>query len=232
MPIEIQQIIIEMTRKQKIVLRLNILYLLFFGIILVATVSSLFSQEFSAGFREGFESTQRTSRQPGYTFVDIPIQREAGVYDINIRQDSNLRLNARITSIDVRVSGSEIDLKRTLGSLIVSILALLCYISILIIILVMLTLLRKSIRTGNIFNGNNIGFIRAIGLLLIIGSLLWDWSRYIELQSLENLLQSPEWKITKDIFTFRDIIMGVITLIIAEIFAIGHDIAEDQQLTI
>lgn len=220
-----------MTRKQKIVLRTNVLYLLFFGVILTATFSSIFSQDFTTGFKEGFEST-RLPKQPGCSFSNIPLQREAGTYDIEVIRDSSIQLDARITTVDMHVNGTKLDLKRTLGSMTAGIVAMLCYVSILIIVLVMLILLRKSIRTGNVFNGSNTGFIRAIGFLLIGGSLLWDWSQYLELQALKELLQGTDWKISEDIFTFRDIFMGVITLIIAEIFAIGHDIEEDQQLTI
>lgn len=225
-----------MDRKPKIVLRINILYFLFFGMIAAFTIFTLFTGDFREGFKEGYRSTQEQLKAPHTvynTVLEVPLARKANRFDTFIRQDSTVRIDARSTTVDIRVSGSPTFGKRTLGSVLLTVFGILCYVSILIIVFVMLILLRKSIRTGNIFAGYNIGFIRAIGFLLIIASLLCDFGRYLQIRTLSTLLQGSDWQISYDnIFTFRDIFIGVVILIIAEIFAIGHEIAEDQKLTI
>ena len=219
-----------MTRKLKIILRVNILYLLCFRVIIAAYFCSSLIKDLKEGFKEGIESTRIKQR---YNLIsDIPLQRNIGVYETFIRQDSSVSLDARTTAVDIRISGAKAFAGPTISSMLISIFGMLCYLAILIIVLIMLILLRKSIRSGNIFTRDNIGFMRAIGILLIVASLLSDLGRYLEIQTLTELLKGTKWQLSENIFSFRDIFMGVIVLIIAEIFSIGHDIAEDQELTI
>ena len=107
-----------------------------------------------------------------------------------------------------------------------------CYIAICTILFVVLISLRKSIRHDNLFNRDNIKLIRAIGILLIASSLLANLAYYLEAQSLTQLLKDTSLLISIDIYEFGDLFAGVLILVIAEIFAIGYDLSEEQKLTI
>lgn len=82
------------------------------------------------------------------------------------------------------------------------------------------------------FNRDNIKLIRAIGILLIASSLLANLAYYLEAQSLTQLLKDTSLLISIDIYEFGDLFAGVLILVIAEIFAIGYDLSEEQKLTI
>lgn len=223
------------THKQKIIRRINLLYIFFFSIVLGYCIYEVSSHEFQAGFKEGLLAGKNSCKEPlfkTYTVFDVPLKREAGVYNTLIREDDNLQLNARVTNIDLKIEGEKVFRENLLGSFLWRILSFFCYIAIFIIVIIMLILLRTSLRTGNIFDRLHISFVRSIGILLIIGSFLNDLARYLEIHRVSELLQGTLWQTSLNVFSFRDILIGVLILVIAEIFAIGYDISEDQKLTI
>lgn len=220
--------------KNKALKRLNTLYVIFFSVVIIAVLAGITSRDFLTGFKEGFEmgSKQHCATIEEQVFAEIPIARNAGRFNIPFitTQDSTLTVNARITSMDFFANGSKIS--SNTWTLLLIALSSLSYGSIFIIIFIILYSLKRSIKNNNIFNRDNIKFTRAIGILLIASSLIYDAARYLECRELIRLLADTNIEISTDVFHFKDIITGLLILVIAEIFAIGYDITEEQKLTI
>lgn len=232
-----------MQTKSKALRRLNTLYVIFFSVIIIALIAGICSRDFQTGFKEGSKE-QRCEKISGQGYqkpdvsriqICIPINRNANVFDVPLvcTEDSSTIIRARITEMDIQVKGKEAPhIKGGNWVSILQIISLLSYGGIFVVIFIILYSLKSSIKTGNIFNRNNIKLTRAIGILLIISSIIYDTSYYIECKIATILLSSTSWQISTDVFNFRDIITGLLILVIAEIFAIGYDITEEQKLTI
>ncbi|WP_251623720.1 DUF2975 domain-containing protein [Odoribacter lunatus] len=225
-----------MKHKSGILLRLNIYYGIFLAILFIAVADIFFSREFKVGFQEGFQVGLEAC-QPNHLKTElhlkIPLERKAGKYQIpvNCQVDSNILISTRITEIDAMIKGAYSPLYSTLKDLLQT-LGVLCYLIIVIILTLILSSIRKSIKKGNIFSRNNIKLIRTIAILIISSSLLITLGRYLEIQQMTQLLAGTEWKPVWDGINYKEIILGLIILIIGEIFVFGYDLKEEQKLTI
>lgn len=224
-----------MQRKSQILLRLNIL----FGIVVVVTALSVFSvilsKDFWVGVKEGFsEGLAYTYQGNSNTqmYPEIPIARNAGQFKLPIPlpENNDLDITARITQIDLKITGKTAP-DSFLSNFLLFI-SLTCYVIILIILFIIILSIRKSVLRGNVFNRNNINSTRAIGILLIVSSLLFDMARYLEVAGIRDLLTGTSWQVVWEGIKFPHIITGLLILFIAEIFIIGYNMTEEQKLTI
>ena len=216
-----------MTPKRKIILRLNILYAIFLGLILTFLIVNFTSNDFR-GNSEDKNSLLNT-------YYSIPIVPLSSAYDIPIQynSDSTLKITAQMKAAHIKILHPEVSSQKVqVWSFILQLFSGTCYIAICTILFVVLFSLRNSIRHDNLFNRDNIKLIRAIGILLIASSLLANLAYYLEAQSLTQLLKDTSLLISIDIYEFGDLFAGVLILVIAEIFAIGYDLSEEQKLTI
>lgn len=220
--------------KKKALKRLNTLYFIFFSVVIIALLAGISSRDFRTGFQEGFEMGSKKHRNTTgeQVFAEIPIARNAGRFNIPFltTQDSTVTVNARVTSMDFFANGSKIS--GNPWTILLMTLSLLSYGSIFMIVFIILYSLKRSIKNNDIFNRDNIKFTRAIGILLIASSLMYDIARYLECREMIRLLADTNIEISTDVFHFKDIITGLLILVLAEIFAIGYDITEEQKLTI
>lgn len=216
-----------MTPKRKIILRLNILYAIFLGLILTFLIVNFTSNDLR-GNSEDKNSLLNT-------YYSIPIVPLSSAYDIPIQynSDSTLKITAQMKAAHIKILHPEVSSQKVqVWSFILQLFSGICYIAICTILFVVLFSLRNSIRHDNLFNRDNIKLIRAIGILLIASSLLVNLAYYLEAQSLTQLLKDTSLLISIDIYEFGDLFAGVLILVIAEIFAIGYDLSEEQKLTI
>ncbi|WP_298614417.1 DUF2975 domain-containing protein [uncultured Odoribacter sp.] len=216
-----------MTSKRKIIFRLNILYAIFLGLIITFLVTNINSND----FKKGTEDKNSLLN----TYYNIPVVPLPSEYDIPIQYnaDSTLKITAQITAANIKINKSEISSQKIqVWSIILQLFSGTCYIAICTILFVVLFSLRNSLRHDNLFNRDNIKLIRAIGILLIASSLLCNLAYYLEAQSLSDLLKGTSLLTSVDIYEFGDLFAGILILVIAEIFAIGYDLSEEQKLTI
>lgn len=222
-----------MNHKSKIILRLNILFGVFFAMTLILFLSTIFSNNFQEGFKEGFHDGQKGTVANKILGVTMP--RNANMYNIPVyaNQDSTLIVTGRTGSMDFCLSGPEVNNQSALIlNIMLMFLFTFCTLAILVLILLMILSLRHCVKSGNVFSRDNIKFIRAIAIVLIARSLIQNGVEYLQTSTISEILKNTSWQLAGWEFHSYDIYTGVLILIIAEIFAIGYDITEDQKLTI
>ena len=90
-----------------------------------------------------------------------------------------------------------------------------------------------NVRRGKVFPKKNIAWLAWAGVLMIVMSLGMDVSTYLERTLALDLLAGSSWEpqVTIKIHHTR-IVFGLTIVFLAEIFKIGRDIQEEQELTI
>lgn len=108
--------------------------------------------------------------------------------------------------------------------------ALIC---IVVLTFVVLVSLYGNAKKGKVFQHKNVRLIRLIGILLILMSVSVDLSVYMERLAALEVLQGTEWA-PEARFTlhFTRIFFGVLIVFVAELFNVGFEMQEEQELTI
>jgi len=90
-----------------------------------------------------------------------------------------------------------------------------------------------SVRRGKVFPKKNIKWLTWAGVLMIVMSLGMDVSTAIEWSLASSLLDGSTWQpVTGVPIHVTNIVFGLTIIFMAEIFAIGRDMQEEQELTI
>ena len=203
--------------------RLNLLCAcVLIGLLLsTSTVISLMVQAVSAGFKAGYESVEKGKE------LNIPSDLFAETGSVtNLKNSSQASIKPIISLIEAPTTGS--SLSRTANGIttLISVLAS-------IFCLIQFFYLIRNINRGDIFSWKNVKFLRKLGVSLI---LLFICSfttimigNYEAAQVLE--LKGCEYS---NIFAFSEptFILGFIALLVAEVFAVGLKMKEEQDLTI
>lgn len=90
-----------------------------------------------------------------------------------------------------------------------------------------------SVNRSDIFNWRNVRRLRRLGILLIVGFVCVLLPEYLSLCSLREVFSLEAYDLTlSDSVKVTNLLLGLISLIVAEIFAIGLKMKEEQDLTI
>lgn len=90
-----------------------------------------------------------------------------------------------------------------------------------------------AINRSDIFNWRNVRYLRRLGVLLIISFGCSLLSEYLSLYNLREVLSLPSYDLTlSDMVSTTTLVLGLSALIVAEVFAIGLKMKEEQDLTI
>ncbi len=103
------------------------------------------------------------------------------------------------------------------------------------IVLVLMSLISFyiSVRRGKVFPKKNIKWLTWAGVLMIVMSLGMDVSTALEWSIASSLLEGSTWQPMSGVpIHVTRIIFGLTIIFMAEIFAIGRDMQEEQELTI
>lgn len=106
---------------------------------------------------------------------------------------------------------------------------------VLMIILVVITLISFyiNVRRGKVFPKKNIRWLTWAGILMIAMSLSIDVSTWIEQSIAAELLAGTEWEPTNSMpIHIGRIVFGLTIIFMAQIFYIGREMQEEQELTI
>ena len=101
-----------------------------------------------------------------------------------------------------------------------------------LVVIILISFYRSAIR-GQVFPVRNTILLTVVGILLIITTLSLDTGTYLERRVALDLLQGTPWQ--PDVhFTihFLRLFFGLTLIFLAQIFRIGRQLQEDQELTI
>lgn len=138
-------------------------------------------------------------------------------YDVNIAADSEPLLHSGKAAWCMRLQ----------------VFSVLAGMAMVVLVVMALISLYINVRRGKVFPKRNIRWLTWAGVLMIVMSLSMDVSSWIENSLAVELLQGSNWQPSPagSIHVTR-IIFGLTIIFLAEIFAIGREMQEEQELTI
>lgn len=232
-----------MYTKKKSLRRLTVLYVVFFVVIAASLVLSINANSFNEQYKTARNDARRVTdlnfigeNKEIDIFHDMPV----ATGNMNFRMPvfmspSGSMIHARPATLDIEAlsSDGELDFKgRNLG-LVFTILSFLAYAAIFVVIFMILTSLRRSLRNDGGFERSNIIRTRLIGIFLIGASLLYSLGSWVECRALARYMAESAYPLnTAFPFDFTQLIMGVLLFVVAEVFAIGYSLSEERKLTI
>ena len=233
--------------KQTLNRRLLAIYVCYFIIIGAGFLHS-FLPVFASGFSAGINAAQQEmelARQGiekrWYIFSVRPdILGQLAMHPDTSSDHVAMEMDTYEALVSVTVSSADPDNDPTLqfiaGSyrktMALSMCASLSWLAILVLIGVIINSLRRSIRDQRTLPDSNILYMRIIGCLIIVSELLGAWSICIGQQTVDALVDGGVAFAGAFPVEYGKIMLGVLVLFSAEMFAIGTALSEEQKLTI
>lgn len=238
-----------MQNKKTFLRRLLVIYITFFMVLATGLALEILPG-FSQGYNEGGEigtdiAANWLSGKPRmiYMLENIPIAESPEALASGTASNPETKIDIRIRRIGMTVEqeapgASMLTLAfRSLGGsgwIYASImLCMAAYLTIVVLMVLIIRSLRGSIREERTLDKRNVWYLRAIGGLAIATELLDDLvARAMNLRAAELLAGSGYTVDTTFHVSYSTIIMGILILFAAEVFAIGQNLSEEQKLTI
>ena len=236
-----------MQNKKSLLKRLLFLYVALFLVIGTGVIHSLLG-DFGRGAADGMEMGARIAEklQQGnprliYLLGDVRIigngESSAPIHNGAIEIEPFVtRMNFIVDEPAEGVSPLGIAFRSVGGSPWIYALAMLIPLFLLAVIVLMVMIihsLRRSIREERPLARRNVWYLRSIGVLTILTELLNGLlGRAMNLRAAELLAGSGLTVDTTLDLSYTTIIMGILILFSAEVFAIGQNLSEEQKLTI
>lgn len=242
-----------MDKKRILLKRLLTIYILFFVVIALSLLNYVIP-EMGRGFRgsEMISNEIATAIVEGesvkhYMLLDIPIKE----YDTKLVCTSDgadgkgiVNLEGYASKMDLIVeqvdSEESSPMSIAFGAVggnawyyVVAWIISFAYIAIVILLALIINSLRLSIKNNQEVSNRNVLFTRVVALLVIVTELLDATTTYFMKLRASELLEGSAFCVdTTFLPNYWVIILGVVVLFMAEVFAISHAISEEQKLTI
>ena len=227
--------------------RLQLIYVCYF-VILIAGFLHNYLPTFKWGFMAGVDAAQEElelSKQGiskyWYLFpMKAAIMDDSGSMLETGNADVAVEVNAYDALATVSVCTTDADNDATLKMVAgysrkttcASILISLSWLAILVLIGMIINSLRRSIRDQRTLPDSNILYMRIIGCLIIVSELLGAASYHFGQKAVETLAVGRIEFISSFPIEYGSIVLGLLVLFSAEVFAIGTMLSEEQKLTI
>lgn len=233
--------------------RILALYIAFFVAIVASCCIGTFGSDFAKGLRDGYRigdqiANEQAEGNEAY-WIEFLYDLPSAEVEMSTTLDSptlpdGVRLKARINRLDLMLENNNPTLDKSDWESLTSLtgspvvfactwLVVICNIVIVVMMFLIIRSLRRSIRGESVFDRKNFIRTRIIGALLIVCSLLNALGRYLTIKGAAKLLEGSAIALdTSFSINFWDVLMGIMILLIAEAFAIGYDMTQEQKLTI
>ncbi len=240
-----------MKNKQAQLKRLMALFILFLALLAVGFIHSM-AGDFGRGFEAGMEASESigegwTALNRDYTYLipDVRIDEEfrPAAQDSAAAGRSGREVMIQRNAVTLKVRHSAGDLSPMAASMRIvgdnpmvfysALIILLSRAAIIILMIVIILSLKRSIREERPMERANILYMRLIGGLLILSELMdAAGTRLIRSHAAEVLADYGLRVNDSFSISYWNLMMAVMVLFAAEVFAIGQRLSEDQQLPI
>ena len=234
-----------MHNKKSLLQRLLVIYIAFFSILTISVVHNVFG-EYGDAFMSGWNKAT----------LDEQIEESGGkvaykesLYSIKLDHNAPIAIengDIKGADLDIKMTASHINITLTdhtstwdnlKSSDLITILLALLYMCFLITIITLMfkiiNSIRRSIREEEVLSPKNIWYMRNIGILTIVVTLMDNLINYgFQLEAARVLVNTNITVDTSFNISYSPIIMGIIIIFTAEVFAIGHNLSEEQKLTV
>ncbi len=238
-----------MQNKKTLLQRLLVIYVTFFIVLAVSIAHSLLPN-FTKGFGQGTElgkeiAASWTSGNPQsvYLLSNVAVHPTLPLDDQLPAAHGARRIEATVGSLDLLVieeapGSSPVGMAfRSIGGTpwmyALTMVNALLYPAIIVLMCIIIRSLRRSIRSEGPLDRRNIRHLRIIGVLTILSELCSDLSAWWMNHRAAGVLAGSELQVdTAFSVSYSNIIMGILVLFAAEVFAVGQQLSEEQKLTI
>lgn len=237
-----------MQHKKTLLRRLLVIYLLFFGVLITGIAHGLLPG-FAKGFTEGMrissdivENWESGTPRLIYRLPGIPVRPEAP-QRLASADAGVLSLDAQASTLDLTVGESGAGLSmagiafRSVGGsawfYALTLFILFAVAAIVALMILIIRSLRRSIREERPLDRRNVRMLRTIGVLTILAELAQDFVNWRMAGRAAELLAGSGYAVQTGFgISYTNLIMGILVLFAAEVFAIGQNLSEEQKLTI
>lgn len=215
--------------------RLRTLYTIFIGVI-AAFVALFILNVVTAADPIGVTGLGEQSKD--YSIIITDLQRKPVPGDVIAVDGLGDSLSAHVSIDQYRVSfasdsESLLATGKTKWCMGLQFFSVLAFFAMLVLVVMTLISLYINVRRGTIFPKKRIRWLTWSGVLMIVMSLSMDVSTWIEQSLAATLLAGSEWEPATDMqLHITRIFFGLTIIFMAQIFYIGRDMQEDQDLTI
>ncbi|MBR4505877.1 MAG: DUF2975 domain-containing protein [Bacteroidales bacterium] len=222
--------------KKATITRIRTLYAIFIGVIALC-IALFFLNVFTSA--DPIEVANLGENKSDYGMLITDLQSGPKLYQQNFDVDGlpeGLSANAKVSRYDIGIVADDMEALPTGKAAWCMWLQIVCVLAgTAMTVLVVMALISFYIytRRGKIFPKKNITWLTWAGVLMILMSLGMDIGTYLERSIAFDLLQQSQWApAAKVSIHITRILFGLTIIFMAEIFKIGRDIQEEQELTI
>ncbi len=236
-----------MQNKKPLLKRLFVIYITFAFVLVVGCVQSIIPQ-LMAGVNTGSELGEDlvenyTSERPNkiYMLGNIPVHADDNVRFTPAGEESEVKVIPGNIALMVKeqihdASVWKLAFSSVGGSPWIYFMTMLCpilYLATIVLMFLIINSLRRSIRDERPLDERNVWRLRSIGILVIAAELIQNLTFWYMARRAAMLLEGSVYKVDTSLHvSYSMIIMGIIVIFAAEVFAIGRNLSEEQRLTI
>ena len=239
-----------MENKRNLKVRISILYIIYFAALIGGIIYNT-APEFIRGAQMGFrvsenmiESIDDEVMRRAYIYINVPVTESHDIASIELhdRANSSATLTASrfniLVSQDVTDDVSFLDLIfSSIGgsaALYIGSMAVMAfYIVIIVFIFLILHSLRRSVKHDLPLDKRCVWYTRLIGAILIVINIINSWGEWVMANGAAKYLEGSEFTVnTSFTLNYYMLLLAVLVIFTAEIFAIGSQLGEEQKFTI
>lgn len=222
--------------KKAAITRIRTLYAIFIGV-MVLCIGLFFLNIINPA--DPLLTVQADGHDKDYGVIITDLHSSPGLYRQSHDVDGlpeGIEASATVRSFDVNITSDDsrqLDSNKARWCMWLQVFCVLAGIAMTILIVMALISFYINVRRGKVFPKKNIAWLAWAGVLMIVMSLGMDVSTYLEQSLALELLADSTWEpqVTVQIHHTR-IVFGLTIVFMAEIFKIGRQMQEEQELTI
>lgn len=222
--------------KKAAITRIRTLYAIFIGV-MVMCIGLFFLNIINPA--DPLLTVQADGHDKDYGVIITDLHSSPGLYRQSHDVDGLpewIEAAATVRSFDVNITSDDsrqLDSSKARWCMWLQVFCVLAGIAMTILIVMALISFYINVRRGKVFPKKNIAWLAWAGVLMIVMSLGMDVSTYLEQSLALELLADSTWEpqVTVQIHHTR-IVFGLTIVFMAEIFKIGRQMQEEQELTI
>lgn len=239
-----------MQNKKSLLQRMLVIYITFFVVLAAGLAHSLWPN-FSRGYNEGATMGQdivqnwaKGSPREIFMLGEVPLAHKVSFPIQGLDTLSDIRVNPSVRQVnlvvDIPADRNANPMKLAFSAVggspwlyLLTMLELLAYIAIVVLMFIIIHSIRRSIKEERTLDSRNAWYLRIIGFLTIFAELSTDFTSWCMKTRAAELLAGTSIEVdTTFSVSYPTIVMGILILFTAEVFAIGQNLSEEQKLTI
>lgn len=216
--------------------RIRTLYAIFL-VVVALCISMFFLNVVTAADPIEMGPGSHTPEQYGLVVTDLHSSPELYSHEFAVEPVAEgLKATASVNRFDVSLAADNPDIlptQKATWCMALQVISALVAIAIAVLVVVALVSFYVSVRRGKVFPTKKIKLLTWVGALMIAMSLAMDASTWMETYMVRSMLAATEWQ-PQGGFSIHitRIFFGLTIIFLAEIFKIGREMQEEQELTI